>query len=249
MNKKIIHFRGNATGFFNYIGCGLFLRHHYDLREVKFSGCSSGAIISAIMALEVDFNRAVIIPFQLRPNGNKQLALMGNWKRKLRAYLESILPANKNYIHLEGLRVGVQFMDGFQFFNSFQSKDDLVNCLLASTHIPFFMDYKPFDKFRGKKCVDGDIFSRYERLKEKGTMYLNYEVPFRKGVSLKTEKEVIQLIKNGFIEAAQNKELNNYLKEFQTNSFDGNHLQFFLEKLKNSFVEEYSMALAGYISK
>ncbi|MEO1262839.1 MAG: patatin-like phospholipase family protein [Bacteroidota bacterium] len=249
MDKKTIHFRGNATGFFNYIGCGLFLRHHYNLSEVRFSGCSSGSIISAIMALEVDFNQAVMIPFQLQPRSNNQLALMGNWKNKLETYLWHILPAHKNYRSMERIRVGVQFMDGFQFFNSFESKDDLINCLLASTHIPFFMNLKPFDHFRGKKCVDGALFSRHDRLKEKGTFYLNHKIPFIKGISLKSEQELIQLIKDGFLEAATNQELNNYLKEFKVNSFEENYLLDFLEGLKKSLVEEYRTELTHYISK
>ena len=243
MSERRIHFRGNATGFFHHLGRCIFLRHHYDLSQVKFSGCSSGAIMASIMTLNIDFIKVVIRPFQLQPKGQNRFALTGSWKKKMRLFFEEILADNYNYNELTRLRIGVQFMDGFQFFENFSSKEDLMNCLLASTHIPFFMDFKPFEKFRGRVCLDGDLFSAYERIKEEGVFYLNYEIPFLEAVSLKSENDLIQLIKKGYQEAKNNTELHSYLKEYQQTSHSEQYLFDFLRTLKTSLVKVYNCEL------
>lgn len=247
MVQHVIHFKGNASGYLHYIGCGLYLRQHYNLDNVKFSGCSAGAIISAIMALDIDFAKAVLIPFQLQPKSKNKFALMGIWKNKLKVYLEEILPTECNYEELKTLRVGVQFIDEFQFFEKYQSKIDLINCLLASSHIPFFMDFKPFDNFRGRICMDGDLLSSYERHKEPGTFHINYEIPFIKSISVKSESDLIALIKKGYQHAATDKNLNHYLKEHRTNSPQDKYLFEFLETIKNSFLNTYKQDLEQYI--
>ena len=37
----------------------------------------------------------------------------------------------------------------------FESKADLIECLLASAHIPVLLDYKPCASYKGKLCIDG----------------------------------------------------------------------------------------------
>jgi hypothetical protein len=40
---------------------------------------------------------------------------------------------------------------------SLQDRADLINCCLASSHIPFVMDWYPAALCRGRRCVDGSL--------------------------------------------------------------------------------------------
>jgi len=201
----------------------------------KIIRCSSGAIISAIMSLEIDFAKAAIILFQAQPKSTNQFAMVGNWKKRIKVYFENIFPNEYKYEGLDTLRIGVQFLTGFQFIENFKSKNDLINCLLASTHIPFIMNFKPFEKFRGRTCVDGDFLRSYERDKEKEGFFLNYEMTFIESISKKNENDYLRLIEAGYQTAANDIELNNYLKEFNTNNYHDKPLRDLLETLNTFF--------------
>jgi len=243
MTRKIIHFKGNATGYLSYIGFGLYLRQHYNLRHVKFSGCSSGAIISAIMALNIDLAKAAILLFQAQPKSTKQFAMVGNWKKRLKLYFENVLPNQYEYEKIDSLRVGVQFLNGFKFIEKFQSKSDLTNCLLASTHIPFIMNFKPFDKFRGRICVDGDLLRNYERKKEKEGFFLHYDLSFIKSISKKNEDDFLKFIEEGYRSAAANTDLNTYLEEYRTNNYQYKPVLDLLEEVQNYFESNHKKEL------
>ena len=64
------------------------------------------------------------------------------------------------------------------------------------------MNFKPFEKFRGRICVDGDFLRSYERSKQKEDFFINYEMPFIQSISLKNESDYMQLIKEGYQAAA-----------------------------------------------
>jgi hypothetical protein len=41
--------------------------------------------------------------------------------------------------------------------SDFQSKKDLINACMASSHVPFFLDFKLTRSCRGRQCVDGSF--------------------------------------------------------------------------------------------
>jgi len=239
MKKKTIHFKGNATGYFYYIGYGLLLRNHYNLKAIQFSGCSSGAIIATLLALNLDLKKAATAIVQVQPKKTHPFALLGNWKKRLKEYLEYILPVERAYETVTNLRIGVEFIHQFRFIHSFTSKQDVIACLLASTHIPFFMDFRLLGKFRGKYCIDGDFFRGYERMKESNVLYINSEIPVLKSLSPLSEEQIIQLIIKGYRDAAANKQLFEYLGDDQRTPYSEEPLEDYLEAVKGFLVADH----------
>ena len=43
------------------------------------------------------------------------------------------------------------------YVNEFESKDDLVQALLTSSHVPLYMNTRVTSTFRGQTCVDGGL--------------------------------------------------------------------------------------------
>lgn len=234
--KKTIHFKGNAAGFFYYIGYGIFMRQHYHLENVCFSGCSSGAISASLLALDINFINAVIIPFRLQAKKMNKLALMGNWKEKIRQYLDQILPKEIDYKELRNLKIGILFLYKFKLFKKFDSREDVLECLLSSTHVPFFLDYKLFYQYRGKYTIDGDLFSRYKCPKE--TLLIDCDISIKNRFTPKTEEQIIQFILTGYDIAASDTALTNYLSSERKSVINDEVLPSFLSELNYAFRDD-----------
>lgn len=231
--NKTIHFKGNAAGFFYYIGYGVFMREHFDLENVQFSGCSSGAISASLLALDINFVHAAIIPFNLQAKQMNKLALMGNWKGKIRQYLDQILPTNIDYQQLKKLKIGVQFLNKFRMFKKFESREDLLECLLSSTHVPFFLDYKIFAKYKGRYTLDGDLFSRYKC--PQGTHFISCSVSLDTRFTPKSEEQIIQLISAGYEAATRDNALAEYLSTERKSKLGKKLLPSFFMELEHEF--------------
>jgi len=123
-------------------------------------GASAGALSVVLVACGVDFRKATEVAYRLaEENGlyDRPLALVGIWGRLVREWLEELLPEDA-HLTCES-RVKVVLLEVFPLnrraVEEFKSRDDLIEALMASAHIPFLLDYKPFSSFRGKLCIDG----------------------------------------------------------------------------------------------
>eukprot|EP00958_Prasinococcus_capsulatus_P005689 scaffold547_cov384-Prasinococcus_capsulatus_cf.AAC.47 len=102
------------------------------------------------------------------------LALLnaGVWGKLIRSWLDELLPDSpraieqaKGKLHILVLVqkypvpiVGLKR----ECFSEYHSKEDLIECLMASVHIPYFIDGCFYNKFRGASCVDGSPMLRKE---------------------------------------------------------------------------------------
>lgn len=43
------------------------------------------------------------------------------------------------------------------YLGDFQTKAELIEANMASVHVPFFLDYKPFAKYQERVCIDGSF--------------------------------------------------------------------------------------------
>ena len=125
-------------------------------------GASAGALAIVLVACDVDFRHATRVAYRLAEENNlyeRRLALVGIWGRLVREWLEELLPDDAHEKCNERTRICVLEVFPPPFNRSavsrFESKGDLIECLMASVHIPFLLDYKPCSSFRGKLCIDG----------------------------------------------------------------------------------------------
>jgi hypothetical protein len=96
---------------------------------------------------------------------DRPLGLAGRWGLLVEEWLDLLLPADahevcKGNVTVLVTNVGVWPVLKRQYVSDFRDRDDLIQALLASIHIPFFMDTKFSRKFRGVRCVDGSFLSK-----------------------------------------------------------------------------------------
>ncbi|WZN66770.1 patatin-like phospholipase [Chloropicon roscoffensis] len=159
-DRPVIALPGGGIYFYWNAGVLAYLAERYELEGCELVGASAGALSVVLVACGVDFRKATEVAYRLaEENGlyDRPLALVGIWGRLVREWLEELLPEDA-HLTCES-RVKVVLLEVFPLnrraVEEFKSRDDLIEALMASAHIPFLLDYKPFSSFRGKLCIDG----------------------------------------------------------------------------------------------
>tara|TARA_Y100000816_G_C25659131_1_gene349999 strand:- start:9 stop:548 length:540 start_codon:yes stop_codon:yes gene_type:complete len=98
----------------------------------------------------INFKKLIL---DLNYNNTKSLYdLQNNIKHKL------LTDFNHNDFNLKKIFIGVTVLEKFKFknyiFTDFESLEDAINCIIASSNIPFFTG-KLFYKYRNRFCFDG----------------------------------------------------------------------------------------------
>ena len=136
------------------------LKEAMDLKDGDFcmSGASAGSISSVMAACDVDLHQAMRVALHL-PKKSKVYShalLIQKW-------LQEILPDNchelcSGKVFISITTVHLSFLPLHRkSISSFSSKQDLIDCCLASSFIPFVLDGHFLCKFHGESCVDGSF--------------------------------------------------------------------------------------------
>lgn len=152
-DKKVINiYPAGLRGFYE-MGICVYIKENYNIDNYVFSGASAGAWNSLLMSYEgdpINFKKLIL---DLNYNNTKSLYdLQNNIKHKL------LTDFNHNDFNLKKIFIGVTVLENFKFknyiFTDFESLEDAINCIIASSNIPFFTG-KLFYKYRNRFCFDG----------------------------------------------------------------------------------------------
>lgn len=91
---------------------------------------------------------------------NRTFGLLGVWGYIVRQWLTNLLPIDCHIILSNRLFVFMRSITPTRLFTQsvFISKNDVIDCLMASCHIPILLDLAPFATFRNKWYIDGQLF-------------------------------------------------------------------------------------------
>lgn len=134
-------------------------------RDTKLYGNSGGALVAAAIACNVD--RDDLVDFHLE--AVRQCRKDGYWGRVgdvLRGLMRQHIPDDAVDLCNQRLGVGVMHIwpkRKYELVDHFYSKEDLIDALIASCYLPFFLGPRAFTKFRGNYVVDGCLGGQGKR--------------------------------------------------------------------------------------
>lgn len=156
---------GGGVFFWWQLGAIRELLSLFDLPDhVSLSGYSAGALAIVMGQCGVDPAVAYASAFKLADDAGcfrSPLGLFGTWGRLVAAWLDALLPADAAARCTGRCRVVVTQcwpLPRARGITTFQCRQDVVSSLMASTHIPFFMDGRPTSRHvRG--AADGGLLT------------------------------------------------------------------------------------------
>jgi hypothetical protein len=153
---------GSGLFFWWQLGAVAYLRDRYDLSKVKQVGASGGALAAALGACDACPDRTMDVALELSERygvWDRPLGLMGVWGRIVEEWLDELLPEDAHERCSGNVGVVYTVLPTCEqvVADRFTSKRDLMDCLLASAHVPFFLDFKLARPVRGHLAVDGSF--------------------------------------------------------------------------------------------
>ena len=152
-NKNIINiYPAGLRGFYE-MGICVYIKENYNIDNYVFSGASAGAWNSLLLSYKGDpINfKNFILEFD-KYNINSLEELQKNFKNRI------LLNFTSEDFDLKKIFIGVTVFEKFKFnnyiFTDFESLEDAIDCVIASSNIPFITG-KLFFKYRNKLCYDG----------------------------------------------------------------------------------------------
>jgi hypothetical protein len=171
---KIIHFHGGGIFFWWQAGAAKYLLEQGVLNDssIEFVGGSAGSIAVSCILANVDFHHAASVATNSVSELNlweSPTGLFGIWGNLVNDFLnELILPANLTEKDLSRVHIAVTprfIFSGTRHISNFQSKEDLIDAVMTSIHIPFFMDGNAWRTFRGNHFIDGSFWQFLFKIK------------------------------------------------------------------------------------
>jgi predicted acylesterase/phospholipase RssA len=165
--KKVVCFHGGAKYFFWNIGVIQYLVEHEIFLPCQdlFVGMSAGALCAVLTICQIPSEKILSSVETICQKYNvfhRPWGLFGIWSSMIEEWLNDLLPedAHERCNHKVHIILSCVSLSQPKYtVSSFENRDDLIQCLLATIHIPFFMDYFPVRSYRGHWCWDCAILS------------------------------------------------------------------------------------------
>jgi len=156
MRSLAISFTPAGLLFPYYVGCGYELQRLGVLQaETPLGGSSAGAIVAACLACGVPEKTVRVGLAALVDDVRGGTRLNVALRRQLEVFIQDDAPARAEQ---HGLTLGYFEMlprPGRRLVSSWVDRDDLIDCICASSNWPFFFSRWPFVNCRGAWCLDG----------------------------------------------------------------------------------------------
>ncbi|GAX20292.1 hypothetical protein FisN_6Hh243 [Fistulifera solaris] len=168
-------FPGGGIHFYWQAGFISYLREvGYDPSACTATGASAGALAATLTITGVDFYEATDLALRLAKEAgvwDRKNGLQGIWGPMIHDWLDELLPDDavetlcrskdppeSNLTLL--LTPARNLLGPKRRVSSFTSKEDLIQCNMASVHLPWFLNGKLTRKFRNRRHIDGSFLSK-----------------------------------------------------------------------------------------
>lgn len=157
-----ISWAGSGLYFFWQLGALKYLAEHFDLTKVPMAGASGGSIAAVLAACQVPADYAIQRAYELSLQHNiwqEPRSFLGAWGGLVEDWLDEMLPENAHELCRGRITVVVTTLPDCRQvgISDFKDKRDLIDAVMASSHIPLVLDLRMSKRCRGRPCIDGSF--------------------------------------------------------------------------------------------
>lgn len=164
--KDKIYFTGAGIYFWWQAGCAKYIQEHCDISTVPVYGASAGSLTSALLLNGCNFDEAFEVARELSVKHSiyARKSLNGVLGNVLREWIEIVLPQKLSprtfqdfHIALTPAKLNV-IPRSPRLVSCFSNRQELVECLMASCHIPLLLDGDMVTSYKNESFIDGSFW-------------------------------------------------------------------------------------------
>jgi hypothetical protein len=136
----------------------------YNL-NVTMTGASAGALTATLTLADCDFEKATELALDMAQQAgvwDRKQGLQGIWGPMISNWLDQLLPSDAVDRVEPRLSLLVTPVPSFgkKRVDSFRDRADLIDCNMASVHLPWFLNGEVTTRFRDHDCIDGSFLAQ-----------------------------------------------------------------------------------------
>ncbi len=179
--KKFFSMNGGGFKTIYHIGVSKSCKTKFNTdKKICCIGTSMGALTSVVMTSDIDINEK-FIPLICNMLYDYKYDLTSHFMRcgeRIKYIMNKSFPDNVHEIVSGKCFITVLFLTRYGFekeiISEFTSKEDLIDCVLASSYIPIWSSDAQF-KYRNKYCIDSNIQFNFPFLYNKNTISITFD--------------------------------------------------------------------------
>ena len=154
--KTISITSGGLHGFYMF-GICKFIKKNYGMEKTILYGASAGAWNSLYLSLKEDNDNFESYISSMNVSKVKNLYTIEN---NIKKSILSNYDVDDFYLNKNNICVGVieKYRIKRKIFSQFDSLEDIIDCCMASSHIPYITNGALLYKYKKYNCLDGGIF-------------------------------------------------------------------------------------------
>lgn len=169
LRPRLVCFPGQGMLFWWQQGAASTLGRYLDVSGAATSGASAGACSAVLAACGVKPEDSLAVALDLSHRARvfeRPFGLAGVWGGLVRRWLDRLLPHDA-HARCDG-RVHISLLEVLpwrrRLVSDFSSRESLIDTVMASAHVPCFMDGWPVIRHRGRFCIDAGVAAAHAQL-------------------------------------------------------------------------------------
>lgn len=147
---------GGLKGFYMF-GICKFIKENYNLENTELYGASAGSWNSLYLSMKDDNKKFHDYIYSMKVDNLKNLYNIEEIIKK-----DTLTNFNENNFDLSKINICVGVIKSYKIkkkiFSKFDNLEDVIDCCMASSHIPYITNGSPVYKYKKYTCLDGGIF-------------------------------------------------------------------------------------------
>ncbi|KAJ1435212.1 acyl transferase/acyl hydrolase/lysophospholipase [Ochromonadaceae sp. CCMP2298] len=164
-DPQCMYCTGAGIYFWWQLGVAKYLKENCikeDLYNTPFIGASAGSVTAAMLLCGADLDILPNAALELgREAGlfNRKSGLAGVWGDLLLKWLQVSIPDDVTADMLKNLEIAVTpTFTKPKLVRGFQNKLELIEAIMASCHVPLFLNGMPYTTYKGERVIDGSFW-------------------------------------------------------------------------------------------
>lgn len=166
--KSSIYFSGAGVYFWWQAGAAQYIQNFCDISEVKCYGASAGSITASLLLSGANFDESLDVAMGLMEKHGvyeSRTGLNGVLGNLVREWIDIVLPHDHEEF-LDSMKnldialtpAGFNIPKNPKLVSCFSNREELIECLMASCHIPILLNGRPTTVYKNESVIDGSFW-------------------------------------------------------------------------------------------